>query len=209
VNNATATTTISFTPSSSPSSAVKSTSVFGRVNGLWGAGFGAALLLVGIFGFAGVEPRNGRNFLMACGLLLCAADMVWACGGGGGRGGGPVSTTTTIVSSNLHAGFDTPVTFTVSVKPNGSASPSGSVQLYDNGQVYGSAVRVSAGIATFLATTLPVGVHNLTADYQGDANTQPSNSAPIAQVITGSVPMQISGAADGITQLANFIVTVI
>jgi hypothetical protein len=209
VNNATATTTISFTPSSSPSSAVKSASVFGRVNGLWGAGFGAALLLVGIFGFAGVEPRNGRNFLMACGLLLCAAGMVWACGGGGGRSGGPVSTTTTIVSSNLHAGFATPVTFTVTVKPNGSASPSGSVQLYDNGQVYGSAVRVSAGIATFLATTLPVGVHNLTADYQGDANTQPSNSAPIVQVITGNVPLQISGAADGITQIANFIVTVI
>jgi hypothetical protein len=208
VNNATATTTISITPSSSASSAVKSTSVFGGINGLWGAGFGVGLLLVGILGFAGIEPRNGRNFLLACGLLLCAAGMVWACGGGGGSGGA-VSTTTTIVSSNLHAGFDTPVTFTVTVKPNGSASPSGSVQLYDNGQVYGSAVRVSAGIATFLATSLPVGVHNLTADYQGDANTQPSTSAPIAQVITGSVPLQISGAADGITQIANFIVTVI
>lgn len=212
VNNATATTTLSLTPPSPPTAAVKRASLSGHnASGLRGIGFGASLLLLGIFGFAGGGTRQGRNFFLTCGLLFCVASTVLGCGGGsgGGGGGGPFSTTTTIVSTNLHAGFGTPVTFTVTVKPNGATTPSGSVQLYDNGQPYGTPVKVSAGIATFLATTLPVGVHNMTADYLGDANTLPSSSAPISQVISGSVGLQISGMSNGITQTANFTVTVI
>ena len=166
------------------------------------------LLLLGMFGFA-ADPRNSRNFFLSCGLMFCAASLVWGCGGGsgGGGGGGPVSTTTTIVSSNLHAAFGNAVTFTVTVKPNGGATPSGQVQLYDNGQPFLSPVNVSAGIATFLAASLPVGVHNLTANYLGDSGTLASTSAPIAQVITGSVGIQISGAGNGVTETASLAVT--
>ena len=203
-----ASTTLSFVLASTTSSAVATANASPSTVGLWGTALGAGLLLFGFLGFTNSEFRNGRNFFVAAGLLLSVASVVLGCGGGGG-GGGPFATTTTIVSTNLHVKFNTPVTLTVTVKPSGSATPTGLVQLYDNGQVYGSAVKVSAGIATFLATSLPIGVHNLTAKYEGDANTLPSTSASIQQAIAGQTPLQISGQAEGITQTVNFMVNVI
>jgi hypothetical protein len=210
VNNAVATTTLSFTPSSSSATtgSVKRASRMGLGTSLSGAGLGAGLLLVAILAFGVGGPQNSRNFLAACGLILSVTSVVWGCGGGG-SGGGPYATTTTIVSTNLDVPFNTPVTFTVTVKPSGSVTPTGLVQLYDNGQVYGSAVKVSAGIATYLATTLPVGVHNLAATYGGDAHTQASTSAPIAQMITGQVPLQITGTSNDNTETGSFTVVVI
>ena len=206
VKNAIATTALNLTPSATTSAAVKTASVFGTGAALWGAGLGGGLVLLGFVGVGGRGTRNPRNFLLASGLVVCVASAVLGCGGGGG--GGPVSTTTVMSSSGLHVPFGTPVTFTVVVTPSGAATPTGAVQLYDNGQAYGSAVNVSAGIASFLATTLPVGVHVFTADYRGDPNTQPSASAPITQVITGTVGLQISGSSNGVTQTADFSVTV-
>ena len=209
VNNAVATTSITFTPSTTASAAVKSASATKPNGSLWGACFGAGLLVFAIFGLGGTGTKNARNFLLACGLLLSVIGLGLGCGGGSGGGGGPVTTTTTIVSNNIHAGFGSPVTFTVTVKPNGAVTPTGQVQLYDNGQTLGSTVPVSAGIATFLATSLPVGVHNLTASYLGDAHTQASTSAPIAQIIAGPVSLQISGTSGGVTQTLNFTINVI
>ncbi len=206
VNNAVASTSITFTPSTTASAAVKSANATKPYGSLWGAG----LLVFAIFALGGAGTKNARNFLLACGLLLSVIGLGLGCGGGsGGGGGGPVTTTTTIVSNNIHAGFGTPVTFTVTVKPNGAVTPTGQVQLYDNGQTLGSAVPVSAGIATFLATSLPVGVHNLTASYLGDAHTQASTSAPLAQIIAGPVSLQISGTGGGVTQTLNFAINVI
>ncbi|MGC2851603.1 MAG: Ig-like domain repeat protein [Candidatus Acidiferrum sp.] len=215
VNNSTTTTTttISFTPSStSSSSAVKTAGVLTHAGPLYVASFGAALFFLAFFGLttgsgAGT-PRNTRNFFTACGLLLFVASTVLGCGGAGGTSS-PVSTTTAIVSNNIHAGYGIPVTFTVTVKPNGNVTPSGQIQLYDNGKAFLSPVTAVAGVATFLSNSLPVGVHNLTADYLGDTHTQPSTSAPIAQVIAGSISVQISGVANGVTQTANFTVSVI
>jgi hypothetical protein len=211
VNNAVASTSITFSPSTTASSAVKSASATKPNANLCGAGFGAALLMFALFALSGACTKNTRNFLLACGLFISVIGLGLGCGGGssGGGGGGPVTTTTTIVSNNIHAGFGTPVTFTVTVKPNGAVTPAGQVQLYDNGQTLGSSVPVSAGIATFLATSLPVGVHNLTASYLGDAHTQASTSAPIAQIIAGPVSLQISGTSGGVTQTLNFTIDVI
>jgi pro-kumamolisin-like protein/Big-like domain-containing protein len=209
VNNAVATTSITFAPLSTASSEVKTASATKPNGNVCGAGFGAALLVFAILGLSGFGTKNTWNFSLACGLLISVISLGLGCGGGGGGGGGPVTTTTTIVSNNIHAAFGTPVTFTVTVKPNGAVTPTGQVQLYDNGQALGSAVSVSAGIATFLATSLPVGVHNLTASYLGDARTQASTSAPIAQIIAGAVSLQISGASGGVTQTLNFTINVI
>jgi hypothetical protein len=222
VNNAIATTTLSLAPSSSSSSSLsirKSAAVFpwsstrqhpgssaSPLASLWTAAFAAALLLLVLAGY-GPATKIHRNFSLASGLILTGAIVVSGCGSGGG--GGPYATTTTIVSNASNVSFGTPVTFTVTVKPSGSATPTGAIQLYDNGQVYGSPVKVSAGIATFLATTLPVGVHNLTATYEGDAHTMASTSASISQIITGQVPLQISGTNNGVTETFNFTVVVI
>jgi len=210
VNGAQATTTLNLTPSSTAAAAVKTAGIYGVGGAPWGAGLAAGLLLLGIAASGASGGKGSRNFLVACGVLVSVASAIWGCGGGGGGGGGggPVSTTTTISSNNLRVAFGTQVTFTVMVTPNGGATPTGAVQLYDNGQTFGSAVNVSAGTATFPVATLPVGVHNFTANYRGDANTQPSTSQPIVQTITGQVGLQISGASSGITETADFMVTV-
>lgn len=215
VNNAVASTSITFALSASTgsaSSAVKTAAVAVRPKAgkLWGFDFGAALLSLCLLGMALGAGSKGRNYLLAAGLVVGVTVVVWGCGGGGGGGGGgPYSTTTTIVSNALKAPFGTPVTLTVTVKPNGSVTPSGLVQLYDNGQAYLSAVNVSAGVATFSAPSLAIGVHNLSASYLGDAHTLPSQSAPIAQAITGNTSVQITGTSGGLMQTLTLAISVI
>ena len=208
VNNAVTSTTLSFTPlSATTARLVRGQAVPVPASTAWRASFVAGLIFLGIFAFGAGSVKNSDNFFLACGLVLLVSGVVFGCSGGGG-GGGLFTTTTTIVSTNLHAAFGTPVTFTVTVKPNGAATPTGVVQLYDNGKAYASRVSVSAGIATFLATSLPAGVHSFTANYLGDTHTLPSTSAPISQVITGPVPLQISGVSNGNTETVNFTVVV-
>jgi hypothetical protein len=181
---------------------------------LWLLGMvgGAALLGLAFGAMSGSGTSTSRNFACFAGLVLCTVGFVWGCGGGGGSsggggGGGPVATTTTLASSNLKIGFGTPVQFNVTV--NASVTPSGRVQLTDNGQAFGSAVPVSAGIATFGTSNLPVGVHVLMAQYQGDASTKASSSAPITEIVTGSVPLQVTAASSsGISHTSNVTIMV-
>jgi Pro-kumamolisin, activation domain/Bacterial Ig-like domain (group 3) len=174
-------------------------------------GFAGVFLLIGGL-FSGIaSPQAPRHFFASAGVLLLVSGLVWGCGGGGGGsgggGGGPVPTTTTISSSNAKIGFGMPLQFNVTV--NGNATPSGKVQLYDNGQPYSTQGTVNAGIAVFNVSSLPVGVHSISAHYLGDSGTEPSNSAPITQVITGGVPLQITAASSsGLTHTANVTVTI-
>jgi hypothetical protein len=88
-------------------------------------------------------------------------------------------------------------------------TPAGKVQLSDNSQVYGSALTVSSGIATFFATNLPVAAHSILEMYQGNANTLPSNSAPISQIVLGSVPLQITATSgSGVSHSADLTILV-
>jgi large repetitive protein len=193
--------------SSASSSAVKSAHSAHPPALLLGSIAATALLMFGLFGIGSSNARGPRNFLLFSGLVLGVLSGVAACGGGGGSSGGQVSTTTTISSSNLRAASGTPVTFSITVTPNGSATPSGFVQLIDNGQTLGAPTKVSAGIASYLASSLPVGVHTITAQYLGDSTTLGSSSAPITQLITGTVALQISGTSGDITATSNFNVT--
>jgi hypothetical protein len=118
-----------------------------------------------------------------------------------------VATTTTVASSSLKVGFGVPVQFNVTVRA--SVTPSGKVQLLDNGQSFGSAVPVSAGIATFSTMSLPVGVHVITAQYQGDASTLASTSAPALEIVVGSVSLQVSAVSgSGLSHTTNLMVMV-
>jgi subtilase family serine protease len=209
VGGATPTTTpLNLTLASSASSSAIKTAYSARHSRLLlGSIAATALLMFGFLGIGSSAPPGGRNFLLFSGLLLGVFSGVAACGGGGGSSGGQVSTTTTISSSNLRAASGTPVTFSITVTPNGSATPSGYVQLIDNGQTLGAPTKVSAGIASFLAASLPVGVHTITAQYLGDSTTLGSSSAPITQLITGMVALQISGTSGDITATSNFNVT--
>jgi hypothetical protein len=68
----------------------------------------------------------------------------------------------------------------------------------------GGAVRVNAGIASFLFTSLPLGVHPRTPEHPGDANTLGSTSAAISQAITGEVIIEITGHSNGINETTSF-----
>ena len=173
-----------------------------------GVGLAAAIVLLGVAGIGASSGKDLRNFLLCSGLVAGMVSAELGCGGGSSMGPGQVATRTTLSSSGLKVGFGTPVTFSVLVVPQGSATPMGSVQLLDNGTTYGNPSRVNAGVASFLTTNLPVGVHVITAQYLGDASTLGSTSAPITQVITGIVPMQITGTSNGTVETADFSVSV-
>jgi hypothetical protein len=208
VSSGAATTTVNLTPTTTAAAAVKTANTLGGGARLSAAGLFLGLGLLGFVGLVTVRSKATRNFALASGLVLVVASTVLGCGAGGGGGGGPVTTTTTLNSSNAHVGYGTAVTFTVTVRPNGSATPTGPVQLYDNGQAYGSPANVTGGIATFVTLNLPVGVHTITAQYGGDATTLGSTSTPLTQTISGTIGLQISGSSNGITQVADISVIV-
>jgi hypothetical protein len=208
VSGGPATTQLNLTVSTS-TAAGTTTATEGRPGSVaLGFGFAAAIALLGMAGIAASSGKDVRNFLLCGGLVAGMVSAVLGCGGGSSAGPGQVATTTTLSSSGLKVAFGTPVTFSVLVVPQGSATPTGNVQLLDNGTTYGNPSRASAGVASFLTTNLPAGVHVITAQYLGDASTLGSTSAPITQVITGSVPMQITGTSNGIVETADFNVSV-
>jgi hypothetical protein len=207
VSGGQATTQLNLTPSTTPAAALKTATLASTRPAAWGLGSAAAILLLGMAGIAASRGKGPRDFLLFGGLVAGIVSLVLGCGSGGSSTG-PVATTTTLSSSALKVGFGTPVTFSVLVVPQGSRTPTGNVQLFDNGTTYGNPSRVNAGIVSFLTTNLPVGVHVITAQYLGDASTLGSSSAPITQVITGTVPMQITGTSNSIVETADFNVSV-
>jgi hypothetical protein len=207
-----ATTPLNLTPSATAASAVKVAANSEAAPHWWAVSFAGGVLLLSL-AFCGLsDTQKARNFACVAGLGLCVSSLVLGCGGssgssGGGGGGGPVATTTSLTSTALKVGFSTPIQFNVTV--NASVTPTGNVQLFDNGQTFGSAVPVNSGIATFATGNLPVGVHVITAQYLGSTNTLPSSSAPITQVITGPIQLQITAASgSGISHTANLTVIV-
>jgi len=206
VSGGQATTQLNLTPSTSPAAALKTATLVSTRRANWGLG-SAVVLLLGMAVIGASRGKGPRNFLLFGGLVAGIVSLVLGCGGGGSSTG-PAATTTTLSSSALRVGFGTPVTFSVLVVPQSSRTPTGNVQLFDNGTTYGNPSRVNAGVVSFLTTNLPVGVHVITAQYLGDANTLGSSSAPITQVITGTVPMQITGTSNGIVETADFNVSV-
>jgi hypothetical protein len=95
------------------------------------------------------------------------------------------NTTTTVVSNANPSVFQQPVTFTVTVTPQGTCGPpTGTVTLYDNGTPILVPASLTNGTATFTSPVtsptlfdLSVGVHSITAIYSGDANFKTSNGA--------------------------------
>jgi hypothetical protein len=92
--------------------------------------------------------------------------------------------TTTGVTSNANPSvFQQMVTFTVTVAPQYSCTPTGTVILIDGVTKIGSK-SLTGGTATFTTSTLAVGVHSITASYVGDdANFNASNSAAWSQTV--------------------------
>ncbi len=90
---------------------------------------------------------------------------------------GQAATTTAVTPSVNPSVFGQSVTFTATVSASapGSGTPSGTVRFRSDGVNLGSTVTLSGGVATRNTSTLAVGNHTITADYNGSANFQTSS----------------------------------
>jgi hypothetical protein len=189
-----ATAMLTMAPSGTTAGALHRAEVLRPRYALWRMELAAGVLLLGLMLVGGgSEGRKRIRFVAGC--ALCVGNIVTGCGGGSSSAGGPAPSTLTLTTSNNRIPVQNPITFTATVSAKGN--PGGTVQLYDNGQTYGSPGTVTGGIATFLTTNLPIGVHNISAKYSGDANTLPSSSSVITQMVLGSIPLQITASANG------------
>ncbi len=87
-------------------------------------------------------------------------------------------TTTTVTSSRNPAFTLETVTFRATVVPvaPSTGTPSGTVTFYDGATVLGTG-QLADGVATFSTQWLPIGPHDITAQYQGDYAFQPSSGS--------------------------------
>ncbi len=86
------------------------------------------------------------------------------------------STTTTLVSSLNPSTHGQSVTFTATVKPQFTGTPTGTVTFKDGTTTLG-AVTLSAGVAKYTTSTLATGTHKITAAYSGSADFTTSAAA--------------------------------
>ena len=80
-----------------------------------------------------------------------------------------VGTAAAIASSSNPSVFEQSVTFTATVTPQGSGTPTGTIKFSDGSTTLGTSTLIG-GIATFTTTGLAVGLHSINAVYSGDSN---------------------------------------
>ena len=88
-----------------------------------------------------------------------------------------VPTTTTLGSSLNPSNFEQSVTFTATVTPQTSGTPTGTVTFTYGSTTLCNAVTLSGGAATCAYSYLPLGSDIITAAYSGDSQFAPSSGA--------------------------------
>jgi hypothetical protein len=95
------------------------------------------------------------------------------------------STSTALSSNPTAANLNQAVTFTATVTPGTSGSPTGMATFLDGTTPLGTSALNSSGVATFSTSALAAGSHNITATYNGDGNYNSSSSTVVTLVVTG------------------------
>jgi len=134
-----------------------------------------------------------------------------------------VSTTAVVSSANPSvSGQSVMFTATVAALDQGLSVPTGTVTFKDGGSTLGTAALNGSGQASLSTPSLVVGVHNVTAIYNGDTIFLPSSSSSFTQVViaggnTTSTLLIVNGGnpdpiyfgfAKGVRQDASFAVNV-
>ena len=91
-------------------------------------------------------------------------------------------TTTTITSSLNPSAFGQSVTFSATVAPKASGTPTGTVTFRNGSKILGTS-PLNGGTAKFSTAALAVGRHRISASYSGDTNFAASTSPPLNQVV--------------------------
>ena len=99
------------------------------------------------------------------------------------------ATVTKLTAASGKVATGTAFAFSVSVT---GGSPTGMVELFDNGVMIGTAATVAGGAATPTAPALAVGTHAISAHYLGDTKTMASASGTLNLTVTGSTTIAIS-----------------
>lgn len=96
---------------------------------------------------------------------------------------GTAGTTATLGSSQTSPVFGQQVTLSATVSSPSAGAPSGTVSFFDNGVLIGTGTVNASGLATLDISSLSVGAHPITAQYSGDANFAPTNSAALSETV--------------------------
>ena len=159
------------------------------------------------------QPLDGQgNASLTTSSLAVATHQISAVYGGDPNDVGSSSpallqvvfqdTTTAVVQSlDDPSVFGQPIALTVAVTANapGSGTPTETVDFYDeDGPLNQAPVPLDgSGTAKFVAPGLPVGVHQVWATYQGDANFLPTVALEIAETVApADTTTQLTSAAD-------------
>ena len=100
---------------------------------------------------------------------------------------------TTLASSRNPSSFGRSVTFTATVAPQYSGTPSGMVKFL-NGATVLATKTLSAGTARFATSKLPLGSNMITVVYGGDSNFASSTSAPVNLVVLTATTTTLSSS---------------
>jgi uncharacterized repeat protein (TIGR03803 family) len=92
------------------------------------------------------------------------------------------TTTTVLTSSQNPSNFGQSVTFTATVAPQSSGTPTGTVT-FNNGSTKLGTVSLSAGVASYKTTKLAVGTEPITAVYNGSTSFTTSTSNALSQAV--------------------------
>jgi hypothetical protein len=103
------------------------------------------------------------------------------------------TTTTTLTSMPNPSTQGEAVTFTAMVKATAGATPTGTVSFMHSTTVLGTAT-LTAGVATFATTTLPVATQSITAVYSGSATDEASTSAVDSQTVLYATTTALTSA---------------
>jgi hypothetical protein len=103
------------------------------------------------------------------------------------------ATTSVVVTSSTNPSLlNQSVTFTATVSPQFTGTPSGMVMFKDGALTLGTGT-LSGGAATFSTSALAAGMHSIMVVYGGDGNFAGSASVALTQTVT----YQTSGVCDG------------
>jgi hypothetical protein len=97
-------------------------------------------------------------------------------------------TTTTITSSSNPSAFGQSVTFSATVAPKASGTPTGTVTFMSGSKILGTS-PINGSTAKFSTTALAVGRHCITAVYSGDMNFAGSRSPALHQLVNRATTM--------------------
>jgi hypothetical protein len=120
------------------------------------------------------------------------------------------TTTNTLNSSENPSHFGQSVTFTATVAPQFSGTPTGTVTFLNGATTLGTAT-LSEGKGAFTTSTLAVGVHSITAEYNGSSDYKTSTSSALSQTVNkagSSVELVSSVNPSAFNEAVKFTATV-